>query len=358
MNRHENARKKSLSLLALMALGPAIAIAGCGVSKGSTASSAKADPKISVATARPGKKDVQGALALAGTIHAENEVQVVAETQGKVVAVFAETGERVSKGEVLVQIDDELKQSSLDTAQAAYDKSKSDWDRAQGLFSQKVISDSDRQGAKLALANAESQLLLARRDLENAKVRAPLAGVVTQRFVTVGSMLGGGAPVVHIVDTDDLKMTVRVGERDVLNLHDGMAVDIDSDLYPDVVFTGRVSAISPQGDTALTFPVEIALKSVAGKPLYDGMSARARIKLGQKEILAIPRASLAGDYQKPQVYVVKDGTAKLTDIVTGGEYGTDIEVLRGLDESDQIVTGGQNNLSEGVSVIVSDGNNR
>ncbi len=339
----------------LLALAVTVAASGCGAGKDSAAPAPKAESKVSVAVAHPTKKNVQGALTLSGTIHAQNEVQVVAETQGKVVAVYTDTGKRVATGDVLVQIDDELKQATYRTAQASFDKSKSDWSRAQDLFAQKVISDSDREGIKLAFANAESQLLMARRDLENARVRAPLSGVVTQRFVTVGSMLGGGAPVVHIVDTENLKMTIRVGERDILKIQKGMAVDIDSDLYPGVVFSGRVSAISPQGDSALTFPVEIVLKGNAGKPLYDGMSARAHVNLGSRSIIAIPRASLSGDYQKPQVYVAKDGIARLTDIVTAGEFGTDIEVLKGLEESDLVVTGGQNNLSDGASVLVTEG---
>lgn len=338
---------------ALVALALTAVVSGCAANKGA-ASAAKESDKVvvPVSVANPQKKTVQGELSFNGTLHAENEVRVVAETQGKVVKVFVDTGSRVSKGDSLVQIDDELKQSAYTTAQAAYDKSKSDWDRAQDLFAQKVISDSDRQGAKLAFANAESQLLQARRDFENAKVRAPLGGVVTQRFVSVGSMLAGGAPVANIVDADDLKMTIQVGERDVLKIRAGQLVKIDSDLYPDAPFTGRVSAVSPKGDSALTFPVEIALKNDRAKPLYDGMSGKARIGLGSKSILAIPRASLVGD-QSAQVYVVEGGLAKLRSISVGGEYGTDVEVLKGLTESDQVVVDGLNNLSDGASVTVS-----
>jgi membrane fusion protein, multidrug efflux system len=356
MNRRAQGKKIGIGLLAGMALVLTAIVSGCGANK--AAPVAKGDARISVSIVRPQKKSVRRELILNGTIRTENEVQVVAETQGKVLRVFSDTGSRVEQGEVLVQIDDELKQSSYATAQAAYDKSKADWNRAQDLFTQKVISDSDRQGVKLAYATAESQLLMARRDFENARVRAPQGGVITQRFVSVGSMLTTGAPVAHIVDTDNLKMTVQVGERDVLKIRKGMSVDIDSDLYPGIVFSGRVSAISPQGDSALTFPVEIALKSDSRKPLYDGMSARAHVNLGERTILAIPRAALAGAYQTPQVYVARDGIARLVSIATGAEYDTDIEVLEGLDEADRIVTEGLNNLNDGASINVAEAVNQ
>ena len=111
--------------------------------------------------------------------------------------------------------------------------------------------------------------------------------------------------------------------------------------------------MSPKGDSALSFPVEIRLRTDPRRPLYDGMSAKARVDLGSRSILAIPRSSLVGSYQKPQAYVVEGGAAKLVDITVGGEYGTDLEVLGGLSGSDEVVVDGQNNLYEGASLAVS-----
>jgi len=351
---HNTSSQKAEKAFAACCLAAVISViaTGCAAGKESKTDLAAQNASISVSIIHPEKKNVQGALTLNGTIRTENEVSVVSETQGKVIKVLVETGNRVAKGDILAQIDDELKQASYKTAQAAYDKSKSDWGKAQDLFAQKVISDSDLQGAKLAFASAESQLLIAKHDFENAKVRSPQAGVITEKFVSVGSMLAPGVPVAHVVDTDNLKLTVQVGERDILKIHKDMKVDIDSDLYPDVSFSGKVSAISPKGDSALTFPVEIALKSDLRKPLYDGMSARAHVGFGAKTILAIPRASLIGTREDPQVYVVAEGKAKQVSIVTGEEYGTDIEILKGLSPDDQVVAEGQNNLSDGASVTV------
>jgi membrane fusion protein, multidrug efflux system len=352
MNRRKKGMKIGMGLLAGMALALTAMATGCGASKTAAVTTTKSDVKISVSTTHPQKKSVQGELVLNGTIHAENEVQVVSETQGKVTQVFVQVGSHVAKGDILAQIDDDLKKAALDSAQAAFDKSKADWDRAQDLYAQKVISDQDRQGLKLQFANTSSQLKNAKRDLENTKVTAPQDGVVTQKSVSVGSMLSPGAPVAYLVDTANLKLTVQIGEKEILKIKEGMKVSIDSDLYPGVRFSGTVSGISPKGDSALTFPVEIALKSDPRKPLYDGMSAKAHINLGQRMILAIPRVSLVGSYQKPQVYLVENGVAKLVSIVAGGEYGTDFEALDGLSPNDDVVTDGQNNLFDGALVSI------
>ena len=355
MKQLNNGRKALRFILIGMTMCAALSFSGCNANKkDESASSGKEVAKVSVAIVSPAKKNVQGILTLNGTVHTENEVNVVAETQGKVLRVYADTGKRVAKGDVLAQIDDEMKLASYKTAQASYDKAKSDWTKSKDLFDQKVISDSDLQAAKLAYVSAESQLLTARRDYENAKVRAPQGGVITQKLVTVGSMMSVGTPVAHIVDTDNLKMTIQVSERDVLKIHTGMNVDVDSDLYPGIVFSGRISAISPKGDSALTFPVDIALRSDARKPLYDGMSAKAHINFGAKTILAIPRVAIIGSREEPQVYVVSGGIAKTVSITTGTEYGTDIEVLKGLSESDQVVSEGQNNLTDGAAVTVAE----
>jgi RND family efflux transporter MFP subunit len=331
------------------------AVLSCKAGKASSAQGAAAGKDraaVSIAVSNPELKTVQGEISFNGTLYAEDEVEVLAETSGKVTGVFVKMGSRVAKDDVLVQIDDDLKRATFEMAQAAYDKSKADWDRAQDLFAQKVITEVDKQGLKLALASANAQLVGAKRDLDNARVKAPQAGVVTKTSVSVGSILAPGAPVAYIVDTADLKMTIQVSERDVLKIKNGMKVAVDSDLYPGAPFAGVVSGVSPKGDSALTFPVEIKLGTDCSRALYDGMSATARINLGSRDILAIPRSCLVGSYQSPQAYVVRDGVAKLVDIRIGSEYGTSLEILGGLSKSDDVVVDGQNNLYDGASVVV------
>lgn len=325
-------------------------LVSCGQNSAAKLSSETQMQAIAVDTIAPATRAVNGDLSLAGTVRARDDVRVVAETAGKVLAVYATLGQVVSRGQALALIDNELKQASLETAQAAFDKSKADWERAQDLYSQKVISESDRQGARLGYANADAQLKMARRDFENATVRSPLDGVVSQKFVSVGTMLSPGAPVAQVTDVKNLKLTVQVSEKEILKIRTGMKVQISSELHPGIIFPGKVTAVSPKGDAALTFPVEISLTSDPAHPLYDGMSARASVNLGERTILAIPRAAVIGSQQQSSVFVVSNGIARQRAITVGNEYGTEIEVLSGLSLSDRVVNAGQNLLVEGSPV--------
>ena len=354
LKQRSNAR--AAVIVALLAAASSVML-GC-TGKGSTSvvqpggAAAESATAVAVAAVRPQIKTVQGRLALNGTVRADSEVQVIAETEGKVIKVSFQTGDRVKSGDPLVSIDDELKKAAFDTAQAAFDKSAADWKRAQDLFAQKVISEAELQGSKLAYASAQYQLTSSRRELENARVKAPISGVITQKLVNEGAVLSRNAPVAHIVDAQHLKILVQVGERDVLKIRNGMSVTIESDLYPGLTFQGRITAISPKGDSTLSFPVEIGFTSDPRTPLYDGMSAKVSVDLGERSILAVPRACLVNSYLKPQVFVVRQGRATLVDILSGSECGTDLEVLKGLTPEDLVVTSGQNNLNEGQRVDI------
>ena len=332
--------------------GAVVTIVACGAPQVEKKPASNEGVKVTVSVSRPQWKTEEGELSINGEIHAKDVVQVVSETQGKVVRVDVDVGSTVSKGDALAEVDDEVKLANLASAQASFDKTKADWERAQQLFAQNVISETDRQGSHLAYVNAQAQLVSSRREYENTKIKSPLAGVVTGRSVSVGTMVSSGTAIARVIDITRLKLQVPIGESDVLRIKKGQSVAIEANQYPGQPFSGTVFAISPESSSALTFPVEIDLKNDPSKPLYDGMLGTAKIDLGQRSVFTIPRVAVVGSVQKPQVFVVQDGIAHWHDIVVGGEYGTDIEVLSGLLKDDQVVTSGQNNLDDGAAVSI------
>jgi RND family efflux transporter MFP subunit len=308
--------------------------------------------KVTVTVSQPQWTTKDEVLTVSGEIHAKDEVQVVAETTGKVTVVNVDAGSRVTKGDILAQMEDEVKQANLVSSQVNYDKAKSDWDKAQQLFAEKVISDSDLQTNRLALANATAQLTTVRKDFEDTKVRSPLTGIVTEKNVSVGVMLSPGLPVARVIDISQLKLVVSIAENSILKLRKGQPVSIEATPYPGKVFSGSVFAISPKSSSSLIFPVEIDMKNDSETPLYDGMLATAKISLGKRSLWSIPRVCIVGSLQKPQVFVIETGKARLKNILVGSDFGTDIEVIQGLDKSDQVVVNGQNNLDDGSAVEI------
>jgi RND family efflux transporter MFP subunit len=293
-------------------------------------------------------------LSLMGTVAANNDVTVVSETQGRIKAVYAKVGDYVSAGSSLVQVDDELKQAALLSAQANFDKAKADFDRTDALFKEKALTEAQLDAAKLGLKAAEAQLITARRQLKDTRVTTPISGQITNRPVDVGVQLNNGTPVATVVDISTLKVKVNVAESDVFKLHVGDKVIITTDVYSGVKFEGRINSISAKGDEAHTYPVEIGLANSKVNPLRAGMFARVSFtSVKREQYVAIPRDALVGSVKDAQVYVVEGGTkARLRRITVGAEAGGKLAVLQGLNVGESLVVNGQNNLKDGATVSV------
>jgi RND family efflux transporter MFP subunit len=345
----------------LYAVIPMLLVAGIIVilmnNKAKSDAKAKVPPPkaLSVAVAKVSRQSVSQNLALVGTIVANREVLVASETQGRIKAVGVKVGDRISSGSVIVRVDEELKQAALANAQVNYDKAKADLERYKTLQteSQGGVSDIQVQNMYQTMKGAEASLIVARRQLRDTRITAPISGVVTARPVEIGSSLAPGSPVATIVDISVLKVKVNVPEGDVFKLHNGDRVEITTDVYPGVSFNGSVTMIGAKADEAHTYPVEITVANNAANPLRAGMFGRVQFSsIPHKQALMIPREAVVGSVKQPRVYVVNNGVAKLRDIVVGGEEGTSLEVVSGLLEGDQVVVSGQNNLRDNVQVTV------
>lgn len=306
-----------------------------------------------VSTQEVGQEKISEDISLVGTITANNDVNIVSETQGKVIGVETKVGDYKSSGSVLIQVDDELKKAGLMSAEANYEKAKKDYERFQTLYKQKATTDAQLDAAKLAYSSAEASYIIAKRQFNDTKIKTPISGVVTARNVDMGSMVQPGMVIANVVDISKLKVKINVAESDAFKLKVGDSVDVTTDVYPGVTFNGKVETISAKADEAHTYPVEIVIVNENNHPLKAGMFARVGFNtLIGKESLVIPRAALVGSVKNPKVFVVENGFAKQRDVVLGVAAGTDVQVLSGLKENESIVTNGQNNLTDGAKVKV------
>lgn len=298
-------------------------------------------------------KELTHQVNLVGTITANNDVPIVSEAEGKVTKVFANVGDYKAAGAVLVQLDDELKNAAFKTAEANFEKAKKDYERFQALTKENSATDSQLEGIKLAYQTAESQFITARRQYNDTKVSTPISGFVSSRTADVGDYVYSKTVVAEVVDISKLKITLNVDENDVFKMKEGNDVEITTNIYPGVIFQGKIKTISDKGDAAHTYPVEVDFLNSKEHPLKAGMFANVEFNSGvDKKSLAIPREALVGSVKEPKVFVVKDGTAKLTEIIVGAGYNNYLEVLKGLDEGETVVVNGQNNLKDGYKVTI------
>lgn len=308
---------------------------------------------VSIATVK--KQDVSENVSVVGTIAANNDVVVMSETQGRVVNVHAEVGDFKKAGSVLVEIDSEMKEAAYSAAKVSYEKSKKDLDRYESLFKEGSVSDSQIEQARWAYQTAKSQYIIARRQLNDTKITTPISGVVAARYVNLGSMVVGApqaTQIANIVDISKLKARVNVAEKDVFRLAVGDKVEITTDVFPNTVFTGVISTISSKGDEAHTYPVEVVLENNK-KQLKAGMFAQLTFSPhSRNSALVVPREAIIGSLKNAQLYTVSNNVATLRSVVTGKEVGTDIEIVKGLNEGEIIVVNGQNNLKDHANVVI------
>jgi RND family efflux transporter MFP subunit len=309
--------------------------------------------EIPVTTATVERRMLQEDLSLVGTTYANNDVYVVSETQGRIVAVHAKVGDYVPAGGSLVQVDDELKRAAFGSAEVSFEKAKKDFERYEVLYKKNSITASQYDASRLAYKSAEAQYIIARRQLNDTRVTSPIAGWVSSRPVDVGTMLQPGTVVANVLDISTLKVKLSVAERDAFRMKVGDAVDVATDVYPGVRFTGTIFSIASKGDDAHSYPLEIALQNSKAHPLRAGMFTRVSFVSVPKEAsLSIPREALVGSIKNPQVFVVENDTARLRPVVVGDIVGNSLGVRQGLREGEIIVVNGQNNVKEGARVVV------
>jgi RND family efflux transporter MFP subunit len=296
-------------------------------------------------------------LVLNGTMYANNEVPVIAETQGRVIRVFASLGERVSAGSALAKVDTTLKYSSYLLAKNNLEKAKRDLDRLTALRKENNASDNELEGAELAYQNAKAQFIGAERQFSDALIKSPISGTVVERQVNIGTMVMPGMPVATVVDISTLKLRANVPEQAVLKLRNGEKVRVSVDVYPGVNFSGTIGFISVRGNDAHSYPIEVLLPNNSQHPIKSGMSAKIYIESKTpRTALMLPRLAIVGSSKQANVYVLEQDNgktiAKQRQVTLGAEKGTNIEVISGIQRGERVVTVGQNNVRNGSEVVV------
>jgi RND family efflux transporter MFP subunit len=292
-------------------------------------------------------------LRLTGYMEAYIEVQLASQAQGTVTLLNAELGKFVSKGEVIATVDDKLKQLAVQRAQNSVTTLAKDMERNKNLYAGGSLTQQQLDNAQQAYDNSVIQLQEAEKQLENATVKSPVSGIITARQTDLGEYVNIGSSVATVVDISRLKIKLNVSEGNVYKVHPGDAAVVTTGVYPGVTFEGSITFVSPQGDAAHNYPVEITIPNNPSYQLKAGTFASVLIRLPRSaEALYIPRESLLGSINDAEVYISMRGKAIRKRIVAQDGDGTYIRILSGLSEGDSVIVNGQINLSDNKEIKV------
>lgn len=312
-------------------------------------------------------KKVRPYIETTGTMRADEEVTVSSEVDGIVKSVKVEEGAAVSKGTLLVEInqtdyllDKQRAEAALKQAEASLANAKSEFQRKETLFKEELITKQQFDDistrvilAEADLAKAKSVVDTSTERLARTKIYAPLNGMVKEKRISAGDFARTSMPLFQLIKVDPLKLIFTVSEKEIAALKTGQEVDFTVDSFEGKSFKGKVNLLYPNVEERTRTLQAEAIVPNAGRLLKPGLFTRATIYTGApRDAVVAPLTALMYDNSTVSLFVVEDNVAHQRIVKTGNKYGEDIEIIEGLKEKEQVVIVGQNNLSEGVKVNV------
>lgn len=349
------------NIITIVIILGALALIAVKLNKNKTENKAKTDivsvknASVSVKTAQVKTEELSLDFIANGNFEPIQELTFSAEKSGKVISVLVKEGDYVTVGQTLVIVRSDVINVNAQTAKAAHDNAKSDYDRYQNAYTSGGVTKQQLDQAKLALTNATNNLKQANINVGDTKVKAPIKGFINKKYIEPGSILTGmpATAMFDIVNVSKLKLTVTVNESQVASLKLGNTINVSSSVFPDKTFAGKITFIAAKANETLNFPVEIEIENNADKSLKAGMYGTANFGSKQKQHLkVVPRNAFVGSVSSNEVFVVENGIAKLKKVTSGRILGDQVEVVDGLSDGETVIITGQINLQDGNAVEI------
>ncbi|MEH0165056.1 efflux RND transporter periplasmic adaptor subunit [Paucibacter sp. JuS9] len=287
-----------------------------------------------------------------GTLRAQQSVVLKPEVSGRVVRIGFADGQRVRKGQVLVQLDDSLQAAQLQQAEAQAAISRTQLQRNRELLAQSFVSASVVDQAQAALQVAEAQVALSRAQLERMRLLAPFDGAAGIRTVNLGDYVKDGSELVNLEDASTMWVDFRLPERDVPRLRRGQPVEVSLDALPGQLLKAEVEATDALVDVnGRSLLVRARLKGNTSS-LRSGLFARVRLVFSSRpEALMVPEEALVPQGGKQFVIKAVEGpnglVAQKIEAKLGLRQPGRVELLGGVKPGDRVVTAGHTRLNRG-----------
>ena len=337
--------KTKLQIAALAVISLLSACTGNKKEEAATAGIAAGKPlvKIAMVTVRP----VEQTREYTATVEAEVTNNIAPMTPVRIQNIFVEVGDRVSKGQKLVQMD----AANLTQLKLQLDNQMTEFNRIDELYKVGGVSKSEWEAAKMMLDVRETSY---KNMLENTALLSPISGIVTARNYDSGDMYGGARPVLTVEQITPVKLLVNVSELYFTQVKKGQPVKVKVDVYGDEEFEGKVNLVYPTINPATrTFPVEVRLDNKDTR-VRPGMFARAIMNFGTLDHVVVPDVAVekqSGSGER-YIFVYENGKVFRRVVELGRRMGTEYELISGAENNSQVVIAGQSRLQDGMEVTV------
>jgi membrane fusion protein (multidrug efflux system) len=285
-----------------------------------------------------------------GSLKSAESVVLRPETAGRVATINFGDGAVVAKGTVLISFDASVQEAELQQAKANLALAESTHRRNLELLEKKFLSQQALESSAATLKIQEAAVSLAAAKLAKMRIRAPFAGVVGLRNVSVGDYVKDGQDLVNIEEITTLRADFKLPESYIGRLSKGLTLEVTSDALPGERFPAVLEAVDPlvdQGGRSLS--ARARLDNRNGK-LRPGMFVRVRLLFGERQAaLMVPEQAIIPGAQ-PAVFRIVDGKATRVPVRLGVRRAAQVEIVDGLAAGDVVVTAGQLKLRDGMEV--------
>lgn len=360
-------------------------LAGCSSAEGEKGTGGRGSARPAVEAARVSAGDLDESVDVVGSLAAKFDAEIKSEYGGTVSEVYVTEWVRVKRGAPLARVDTREGEAVLKRAEAAVEAAKAarmeaeaarnradrEHERAlnlkeAGLVTQQALDDAktQKEAAAARVAASSAQVRAAEEDVRQAGariakavIRAPFDGVVAERLVNAGEVVGEMQKVLfRIVDNRLLDLTVTVPSTEMGKVRAGQPIAFTTDALPGRTFTGTVKFINPAVSPADRSVKVVALVRNVPEILKGGLFVKGRIETGRRRnVLQVPRAALLSwdvDGKKADLFVVDRDVARRRAVRTGAVSGDRVEIASGLTAGETVLTRGAFNVKDGDRVDV------
>lgn len=341
----------------LLAVTLAVMLSACSQTDAKTEGQTEAQaaaPSVNVRVEEVKPAPFADAIQVTGIVKAYEDVMLSPEEGGVVKEWRVAKGARVTKGEVIAVLNDEVLRAGYDAANAQYLLSALNYEKQARVFEEQAISELQLKSGEYNRDAAKAQADLLKARLERAHLKSPINGVLNDRFFDAGEFAPPAVPIAHLVNNSMLKIVAEVPELHASNLATGTPAKLTVDAFPGDTLYGKVtyvaSAINPNNRT---LPVEILLSNPRNQ-LKPEMIARVKLlRSSRRDALLISENIIQQvDRNKYVIYVEHQGKAEERVVKLGARQGNLVEVLDGLKAGERVITSGFQKLVHGQSVTV------
>ncbi len=318
---------------------------------------------IDVSSVKAPESIWQRRLHAVGSFAAVQGVTIANELDGLVAGINFESGASVKQGDLLVQLDVSVEQAQLASATAAADLARINFQRARELRAKDSSSQSDLDAAEAQARQTAANADIIRATIAKKSIRAPFAGRLGIRQISMGQFIKAGTAIVPLQALDPLYINFSLPQQDLAGLMVGQTVQVTVDTYPGAEFTGTINALNSKVDDSNRNVQVQAVIANADERIKPGMFGVVDVVLPHEDkFVTLPQAAISYNPYGDSVYIVEGRgassgseaglTVRQQFVQLGDRRGDQVAVLKGVKPGDEVVTAGQLKLRNGAAVQI------